>query len=131
MKQLYKLLGRNKNIIWNNSTSALSPPRMIPGHSAKEFWNSSPWSIISHTHCCKRLPSSKCGSMCNSMYIHGEKKNKKNKQTTPLQGRDENSFSHLRKWSLFLFSWYVHLCHILDFTYKWYHMVFVFLLLTY
>ena len=27
--------------------------------------------------------------------------------------------------SLFLFHRYVHLCHILDSTYKWYHMVFV------
>lgn len=85
LKTLGKLLGRNKNIIWNNSTSALSPPRMIPGHSAKEFWNSSLWYIISHTHCCKRLPSSKGRSMCNSMYIQ-----KKKKQTTLLQGRDEN-----------------------------------------
>lgn len=76
LKILGKLLGRNNNIIWNNSTSALSPPRMIPGRSAKEFWNSSPWPIISHTHCYKRSPSSKCGSTCNSMYIHEKKKNK-------------------------------------------------------
>ena len=32
--------------------------------------------------------------------------------------------------SLFMFCRYVHLCHILDSTYKWYHMVFVFLFLT-
>ena len=32
---------------------------------------------------------------------------------------------------LILFSRYVHLCHILDSIYKWYHMVFVFLFLTY
>ena len=33
--------------------------------------------------------------------------------------------------SLFLFHGYVHLYHILDSTYKWYHMAFVFLFLTY
>ena len=33
--------------------------------------------------------------------------------------------------SLFLFQGWVHSCHILDFTYKWYHMAFVFLFLTY
>ena len=33
--------------------------------------------------------------------------------------------------SLFLFHKYVHLCHILDSTYKWYLMVFVFLFLSY
>ena len=33
--------------------------------------------------------------------------------------------------SLFSFCRQVHLCHILDSTYKWYHMVFVFLFLTY
>ena len=32
--------------------------------------------------------------------------------------------------SLFLFCKYVNLCHILDSTYRWYHMVFVFLWLT-
>ena len=32
--------------------------------------------------------------------------------------------------SQFLFHRYVHWCHILDSTYKWYHMVFVFLFLT-
>ena len=32
--------------------------------------------------------------------------------------------------SLFLFCRWVHLCHILDSTYKWYHTVFVFLFLT-
>ena len=31
---------------------------------------------------------------------------------------------------LFVFYRYIHLCHILDYTYKWYHMVFVFLFLT-
>ena len=33
--------------------------------------------------------------------------------------------------SLFLFCRQVHLCHILDSTFKWYHMIFVFLFLTY
>ena len=33
--------------------------------------------------------------------------------------------------SRFPFHRYVHLCHILDSMYKWYHMVFVFLCLTY
>ena len=33
--------------------------------------------------------------------------------------------------SQFLFCRYVHLCHILDSTYKWYHMVLIFLFLTY
>ena len=33
--------------------------------------------------------------------------------------------------SLFLFCLWVHLCHVLDSTCKWYHMVFVFLFLTY
>ena len=33
--------------------------------------------------------------------------------------------------SLFLFCRYIHLCYILDSTYKWYHVVFVFLFLTY
>ena len=106
LKILGTLLGRNKNIIWNNSTSALSPPRMIPGHSAKEFWNSSPWYIISHTHCCKRLLSSKCRYMCNSMYIQKNKNKNRNNYPTPRKRwKLAFSFSHLRKWSLFLFSW--------------------------
>ena len=33
----------------------------------------------------------------------------------------------LHDMNLFLFHIYVHLCHILDSTHKWYHMVFVFL----
>ena len=33
--------------------------------------------------------------------------------------------------SLLLFSTWTHLCHILDFTSRWYHMVFVFFFLTY
>ena len=37
----------------------------------------------------------------------------------------------LMSMSLFLFCRYIHLCLILDSTYKWYHIVFVFLFLTY
>ena len=51
------------------------------------------------------------------------------KSQTRLSDWTELNWAELM--SLFLFDRWVHFCHNLDYTCKWYHMVFVFLFLTY